>query len=372
MRLHYLLLMSLALSAVACSTPKSATGTTSLRKFEKPAPAFNSVVSLPKFETTPRQIKATVRKTIAVGNAALDRIGKQDLGQVNFDKTVRALDDMAAHYALAMNRLGLIKETSPSAELRDSATDAIKQLEEWAVGLDYREEVYRAIKTYADTRPGLIGENAKLLADVMRNYRRAGLDLPKPERDEVEKMRKELASLETDFESNINKAKAPVKFTRAELAGVPEDFLKQVKTGEDEYTVMANITWHWVSLLDNASREESRHKIYLAQNNLARAENIPLLEKILVLRDKIALKLGYTNWADFQTEVKMVKNYATAIKFLEDLKTGLQPKFDAEQEELRQLKVRQTGDTNAIINIWDWRYFANELRKTKYNVDAEQ
>ena len=68
----------------------------------------------------------------------------------------------------------------------------------------------------------------------------------------------------------------------------------------------------------------------------------------------------------------MVKNAATAISFLEDLKTGLQPKFDAELEEYRQIKVKETGDANAKINVWDWRYFSNQLKKEKYNVDAEQ
>src|ERR1019366_10346749 len=47
-------------------------------------------------------------------------------------------------------------------------------------------------------------------------------------------------------------------------------------------------------------------------------------------------------------------------------------KFDAELEEFRQLKIKETGDANAKIFVWDWRYFANELKKTKYNVDAEQ
>jgi thimet oligopeptidase len=67
-----------------------------------------------------------------------------------------------------------------------------------------------------------------------------------------------------------------------------------------------------------------------------------------------------------------VKNAATALKFTGDLKKGLQPKFDAELEEFRQLKVKATGDAAAQIHVWDWRYFANELKKTKYNVDAEQ
>ena len=291
---------------------------------------------------------------------------------MTFDNTVRALDDMSYQIGLTDNRLSLIKETSTNAALRDVATDAIKDLEEWSIGLDYREDVYKAVKAYADKKPKLRGEDAKLLSETMRDYRRAGLELPKAQRDEVERMRKELSRMTTDYESNITKAQKAVKFTLAELEGVPESFLEQIKTTNDDYTVMANITWHYLSVMDNAKREDARKKLLVEHDNLARAENIPLLEKILPLRDDIAKKLGYKSWADYQTEVKMVKNAATAQDFLEKLNTGLQPKFDAELAEFRRLKIKETGDPNAQIHIWDWRYFSNQLKKERYNVDAEQ
>jgi Zn-dependent oligopeptidase len=135
---------------------------------------------------------------------------------------------------------------------------------------------------------------------------------------------------------------------------------------------MVNVTWHYITVMDNAKSEETRKKLLIEHDNLARAENIPLMEKILPLRDDIARKLGYKSWADYRTEVKMVKNAATAIDFLEKLKTGLQTKFDAELNDFRKLKVKETGDANAKINIWDWRYFSNQLKKEKYTVDAEQ
>src|SRR5438045_8681954 len=97
-------------------------------------------------------------------------------------------------------------------------------------------------------------------------------------------MRKELSGLSTDFDDNINKAKRPVKFTRAELEGVPDDFLQQIKTGDDEYTAMANITWHYLTIMDNAKREETRKQFLIAQCNLAREENLPLLQKIQIGR----------------------------------------------------------------------------------------
>jgi thimet oligopeptidase len=358
---------------MACSTMAQLTNQTDrLREFRKRAAAFNAIITVPQFETTTNEIRFTLKQTLAVGNAALDRLGALKPGEVTFENTVRALDDIGYQISLTDDRFGLIKETSTDAKLRDAATEALKTLEEWSVGIDYREDIYKALKAYADKKPKLKGEDAKLLAETMRDYRRAGLDLPKPQRDEVEKLRKELTRLATDFESNVTKAEKAVKFTQAELEGVPESFLAQIKTGTNECTVQANITWHYLSVMENARREETRKKLLIEHDNLARAENIPLLEKILSLRDDIARKLGYKTWADYQIEVKMAGNAATAIDFLEKLKTGLQPKFDAELAEFRRLKIKETGDANAQIQIWDWRYFSNQLKKEKYNVDAEQ
>ncbi|HHY86821.1 MAG TPA: Zn-dependent oligopeptidase [Verrucomicrobia bacterium] len=358
----------------ACSTttgPARFTG--GLKGFQERASRFDSIVSLPTFETTTDEIFATVTNTIVAGDAALDRIGQLQPRQVNFRNTIGALDDLGFQVLLVANRLSLMEQTSTNAAIREAATAAIKTLEEWMVGLDYREDVYRAVKAYADRKPRLRGEDAKLLFETLRDYRRAGLDLPKAERDEVERMRKELAALSTDFQNNVTKATKAVKFTRAELDGVPESFLEQIKgEGEDEYIVMANITWHYITVMENAKSEEVRKRLLIERDNLAREENIPLIEKILALRDNIAKKLGYKSWADYATEVKMVKNAATAIEFLEKLKAGLEPKFRAELEEYRKLKVRETGDPNAQIHIWDWRYYSNLLKKEKYNVDAEE
>jgi thimet oligopeptidase len=343
-----------------------------LREFRRRAANFNSVITVPEFETTTNAIRFELKQTIAVANAALDRLGALKPREVTFDNTVRALDDIGYQISLADDRFGLIKETSTDAAMREAATDALKELEEWSVGIEYREDVYKVVKAYADKKPKLQGEDAKLLAETMRDFRRAGLNLPKAQRDEVERMRKELTGLTTDYESNITKAQKAVKFTKAELEGVPEDFLAQVKGTNDEYTVMANITWHYMSVMDNAKREETRKRLITEHDNLARAANIPLLEKILPMRDEVARKLGYKTWADYVIEVKMAHNAATVIDFLEKLKTGLQPKFDAELAEFRQIKVKETGEANAQVRVWDWRYLSSQLKKEKYNVDAEQ
>jgi thimet oligopeptidase len=334
--------------------PPAAPENLTLADFQSAAARYHSIITVPTFETTASAIESSGKLTVAQAQAALDKVGSLQPAQVTFANTIQALDNVGYVIALAENRLNVIKETSQDAAVRDAATEQLKTLESWAVGLDYREDVYRAVKAYADTHPSLAGEDAKLLTDTLRDYRRAGLELPRAQRDEVEALRKKLSGLTEDFKSNVTKAERRLVFTRAEMEGVPEDFLDQkgVKNDDGTCAVMANITWHYITVMENAKNEQTRLKMETARGQLAVAENTPLLQQILVVRDTIAKDLGYKTWADFAIEIKMAKTAAQATDFLERLNVGLQPKFDSEIAEFRALKIKETGDANAQIHLW--------------------
>ena len=362
---------------VACSSLKKspASGTKFSSKwasFESSAKDHNSIVSLPPFERSPRASQDAVDQAIKVANSKLDAIGRLNSDEVTFENTIVALDDMAFDVSLVASRTYMLKETSESAEHRKKATDAIKKIDEWAVGLDYREDVYRAVKAFADSRPILQGEDKRLLDQTLRDYRRAGLHLSKTERDEVEKLRKELSSATTEFRTNITNAKKSLKFTRNELDGLPKMFLDQVKTGKNEYTLQANVTFHYLNILRSAKNEQTRIRFSAERLKLASDKNIPLLKKVIQLRALIANKLGYKTWADYRCEVKMAGDGKTAIDFLRNLKRGLEPKWKAEMAEFTKIKRRETNDSDAIINMWDIFYYENLYKKERFSVDAEQ
>src|SRR6185436_10764131 len=122
-----------------------------------------------------------------------------------------------------------------------------------------------------------------------------------------------------------------------------ENFLTSpgVKTGDDAYTILINVTPQRQMVETNCSVEETRRRVTDAEYRLAKEINLPLLDKIVALRTEIARRLGYKSWDDYKTEVKMVKNGATAQKFLEELVRGIQPKFAAEVAELQRLKAAE-------------------------------
>ena len=226
---------NLCLSILLCSVlvDLSAAETKSVDDFRAAAAKANAVLTIPEWEQTPEAVEASMKDAIAKANTTLDQIGAQDPAKVTFKSTVVALDDLTYQAGIVANKATIIKETNTNPAMRAAAEEAVKAFQEWAVGIDYREDVYKAIKAFADTHPKLSGEDEKLFNETLRDYRRAGLELPPDQRKEVELLRKELSNLGTGFDTNIVNATGPVIFTKTDLEGLPESFFTSpgVKTG---------------------------------------------------------------------------------------------------------------------------------------------
>jgi len=184
------LFLFLSVSLAASNPNLPAAELKTIDDFRAAAAKANSVLTIPNWEQTPKAVETMMNNAIAKANEGLDRIGSQDLKKVSFKSAVVALDDLTYEAGLAANRATIIKETNTNPEMRAAAENAIKAFQDWAVGVDYREDVYRAIKAFADTHPKLSGEDEKLLNETLRDYRRAGLDLPPDQRKEVEQEEK--------------------------------------------------------------------------------------------------------------------------------------------------------------------------------------
>ena len=189
---------------------------------QKKAAKFGTVLTLPTFESTPAEVAKTTDEAIAKADKALAAIGSLNASKVTFRNTFRALDDIQSDVEQQENRIAVLSQAHPDAKMREAAIEADEKFSAWAVGVDYRKDVYKTVKAFAATNPKLQGEDRRLFEEQLRDYRRAGLDLPDDVQKEVENLRKELAKSQTLFQVNVNNAATPLKFTRAELEGVPQ------------------------------------------------------------------------------------------------------------------------------------------------------
>ncbi|MDQ5978709.1 MAG: thimet oligopeptidase [Verrucomicrobiota bacterium] len=361
----------LACTLVATSFA-AGTGPT-LADFQAQAARSNLRLELPDYPRTADEISNRTTTALAAADAALLALASQHAGKASFVSTFGAFEEITGRVSTWANHIGTLAESHPDKSLRDIARDAGQRIEAWGIALEYREDLYRVLQRWADTKPALDAQQQRLVDFTLRDFRRAGLALPPAERQQVELLRKSLSELERQFDVNINEARAPLDFTAEELAGVPAALLNSpgVKQPDGRYRVMANITWHVAAVQDNADNAEVRRRVTVARGQLAREKNIPVLAKLVALRAEIARRLGYATWAEFRTETRMTGSAAVALKFEEDLVKGLQPKFVEEVETLRQLKAAHTGLADSRIEAWDTAYYTNKLRKEKYAVDTE-
>ena len=98
-----------------------------------------------------------------------------------------------------------------------------------------------------------------------------------------------------------------------------------------------------------------------------------MLDKILDLRRQIADLLGYATWADYITEVKMVKDAKSAFSFLSDLEQKLRPVATKEREILLAMKQEEHREKglpfDGTFNIWDYRYYDRKYVEKTLDLD---
>ncbi|MCA1659960.1 MAG: hypothetical protein LC642_05405, partial [Verrucomicrobiaceae bacterium] len=135
-----------ALFLASFATAVTAEDLKTVDAFREAAAKANSLLTVPDWDQTPEAVEASMKKAIATANAALDQIGSQDLGKVTFKSTIVAIDDLAYQAALAANKATVIKETNSNPAMRKAGEEAVKIFQDWAVGVDYREDVYKAVK----------------------------------------------------------------------------------------------------------------------------------------------------------------------------------------------------------------------------------
>jgi thimet oligopeptidase len=373
MRSLLLLLALILLSSCATHVPQPKP---QMEAFQITAQSFQARLDMPVFERTPAEVDATVESVLATADAALDRLAQQDARVVSFATSIARLDDISYPVTTVLNRIYLMKETQPTAEMRDACTQAVNRLNEWGVQVAYREDVYFMSQAFLDryTRgevPKLGGEDQRLMLEVMRDYKRDGMTLDVATRTEVAALKNKLNKLESDFDTNITNAQVELFYSAEELEGLTESFLQSTRQGDGTHRVRVTVSSEYLSVMQNAVREETRKRCNRARYSVVQNENGPVLEKIVATRQQIAQILGYANWADYKIEPKMAKDGDTAMDFVTDLVQGLEPKFQQEVEILRKLKVEHTGDPEAQINFWDFRFYQTQYMKSGFGVDPE-
>lgn len=225
-------------------------------------------------------------------------------------------------------------------------------------------------------------EQAKLLEETYKSFVRGGANLNKEQKAELSRINKELSLAELQFSKNVLDAtNAYQKWIEdeSELAGLPES----VKQAAAEAAKAAGQEGKWLFTVQKSSflpvlqysdNRELRKELLMAYTSLANhddnLDNKAVINKIMKLRVQQAQLFGFTTPAGFILDNTMTKTPEAVYSFLETVWTPSLAQAKVEAAELQKLMDEEGKGEK--LEPWDWWYYAEKLRKAKYDLDEEE
>ena len=227
---------------------------------------------------------------------------------------------------------------------------------------------------------GLTEEQAEVLRKHYESFLRAGARLSDQEQARIRSLNEQLSKLETKFEENllaIAKQRAVVVDTAKELDGLSASEIDAAAEAakarglEGKYLLQVSNTTR-VPVLTSLNNRALRQRVWEASayRGVGRdggIDNRGLVLEIAQLRAERAKLLGYANHAAYKLQNQMAKTPEAARKMLTDLVPGVLERVKQEARDLEAM-IKECGEHHELAP-WDWEYYAEKVRKAKFQVD---
>lgn len=242
------------------------------------------------------------------------------------------------------------------------------------------ENLYKRIQSIKED--GLDPESKRLVQYYKQNFEIAGANLSAADKEKLKQLNQELASLSTQYSNKLLEARKQggVFFSDAkELDGLSADEIaaaaSDAKTaGQPGKYLLALQNTTQQPLLQNLKNRATREKLFKASWTRAEKgdanDTRSTIEKLAKLRLKKAQILGKKNFAEWKLQDQMAKTPEAATKLMNQIATPAVETARREAKDIQDLIDQQKGGFK--VEPWDWNFYAEQVRKAKFDLDESE
>lgn len=302
----------------------------------------------------------------------------------DFENTIAAFDYSGELLRKVSSVFYNFNSSNTNEEIQAIAKEIAPKISGHYDNINLNPELFARVKAVHNNREALNlnGEQMMLLEDTYKDFVRGGADLDSTAQSRFREINQELSLVTLQFGENVlaetNSYKLVIE-SEADLAGLPQGLVDQGAMTAKEN----GMDGKWVYTLHNSSitpflqyaeKRDLRENIYNAYinrgNNNDNRDNKALILKIAELRMERANMLGYETHAAYILQENMAKNASNVNDLLMQLWTPALKRAKAELAEMQAIVDQEDGGFK--LQPWDWSYYAEKLRKEKYDLDDEQ
>uniref|UniRef100_A0A0D3CYQ9 Peptidase M3A/M3B catalytic domain-containing protein n=1 Tax=Brassica oleracea var. oleracea TaxID=109376 RepID=A0A0D3CYQ9_BRAOL len=296
-----------------------------------------------------------------------DDVALVPLNKLSYENVVLPLAELEARQLPLIQSCVIPKMLSPHDNVRKASAEAELKIDDHLLSCRKREDVYRVIKVYAAKGESISPEAKRYLQCLVRDFEHNGLNLTATKREEVDRLRNEIDELSMRYVQNLNEDSSCLFFTEAELAGLPLEFLQSLdKTQNKEFKLTLESN-HVAAILELCKIAKTRKTVAMAYGKRCGDANIPVLQKLVQSRHRLARLLGYAHFADYALDHRMSKTSTRVIRFLEDISSNLTDLASRELSFLKDLKRKEEGELP--FGVEDLLFYIKRVEELQFDLD---
>ena len=369
--LFVLTLVMTALNTTFCSNQVEEKGNPLLSEFNTPygVPPFDQIEA--------KHYEPAFKRAMSLHNEEVAAI-LANKDEATFDNTILELDRSGALLTTISELFGMMGAAMNSDEMQAVQTKVMPKLAAHYDAISMNDELFQRIKVVYDKRHStdLTAEQIRLVEKMYDSAVRQGALLNEEQKSRLKEINEELSLLTVKFDNNLL---AETNDFKLELTGkdcndLPKGVRDAAKVGEDENKYV--FTLHKPSLipfLTYSKQRDLREKMYKAYlnrcNNENEHDNKAIINDMIRLRIEKANLLGYKSFSDYVISEQMAQSPEAVYALLEEIFTQANNKAKEELEAMNAMFKRDYP--NEKFASWDWWYYAEKVRKQKYNLNEE-
>ena len=359
----------------SCDQPKKDTDNTLLN------PWIGSFEGIPAFDQV--RVEDVEEAMLSAMASHLEEIQTiaDDTAPPTFENTIVAMERSGYQLERAYAYYGVLSRNQSTPKFRDIQKKLAPDFADYRSKIIQNEKLFKKIATvyeFSKQNP-LEADQQRLLEWTYQTYEMSGAALDKKKKNRYAEINKELSQLYTSFSNNVlhDEENYITYLTEDQLGGLPESFVKSSaqiandKGEEGKYAIINTrssmdpfLTFSTERLL----RKQVWENYYSRGDNEDEYDNKAIIAEILKLRNERVQLLGYANFAEWRLQNRMAKTPKNAIDLLETIWPSATERV---AEEVANMQMIANQD-QIVIAPWDYRFYAEKVRKEKYDLDSEE
>ncbi|MBT3854556.1 MAG: M3 family peptidase, partial [Thiotrichales bacterium] len=290
----------------------------------------------PNFD--PKNIVNSIRKAIDIGTTQ-STLASQG---VDWESVVGVLDEAEHLIGKEMSVNSHLNSVMFTDEFNKQYEKTLPLISNFYSDLGANKDLYKAFKRVNETTLNL--QQKHIVNDSLRSFELSGVALDGAKSEQFKEIQEQLSVLSNQFSKNVLQSTNSWKKTVSaeELKGYGADEFSKVKTG-DHYEINLQVPVY-IDLMTYADSSDLREEVYKAYISRAsdigitskEFDNRPIMDEILKLRLEMSELVGFSNYADYSTQSKMVDSPDAVVDFLSTLIELSTPQAKAELSDLER------------------------------------